>query len=140
MDALVRAIERITGSAGLLIAWVVLPLILASCFEVFSRYVLNAPTIWAFELGYMAMGIHAMIGAALKPLVCTLLFTCALPAWADISRDEAAAAALRVASGRVLAVERTEVDRKPVWRVKILSARGEVRIVVVDDASGRVVR
>ncbi|MEK9752619.1 MAG: TRAP transporter small permease subunit [Rhodospirillaceae bacterium] len=64
MDALVRWIERITGSAGLLIAWVVLPLILASCYEVFSRYVLDAPTIWAFELGYMAMGIHSLIGAA----------------------------------------------------------------------------
>jgi len=64
MTAFVRVIERITGSAGLLIAWVVFPLILASVYEVFARYVLNAPTIWAFELGYMAMGIHAMIGAA----------------------------------------------------------------------------
>ena len=64
MNALVRWIERITGSAGLLIAWVVLPLILASCYEVFSRYVLDAPTIWAFELGYMAMGVHSLIGAA----------------------------------------------------------------------------
>ena len=64
MDALVRAIERITGSAGLLIAWVVLPLIMASCYEVFARYVFDAPTIWSFELGYMAMGIHSLIGAA----------------------------------------------------------------------------
>ncbi|MDE2371845.1 MAG: PepSY domain-containing protein [Burkholderiales bacterium] len=76
----------------------------------------------------------------LKPLVCALLVALALPAWADVSRDEAAAAAQRVASGRVLAVERAEVDRKPVWRVKILSAQGEVRIVVVDVASGRIVR
>ncbi len=64
MNALVRAIERVTGSAGLLIAWVVFPLILASVYEVIARYVFNAPTIWAFELGYMAMGIHALIGAA----------------------------------------------------------------------------
>ena len=80
------------------------------------------------------------MNALLKPLVCVLLLASALPAWADVGRDEAAAAAQRVASGRVLAVERAEVDRKPVWRVKILSAKGEVRIVVVDVASGRVVR
>lgn len=80
------------------------------------------------------------MNALLKPLVCALLLASALPAWADVGRDEAAAAAQRVASGRVLAVERAEVDRKPVWRVKILSAQGEVRIVVVDAASGRVVR
>ncbi len=76
----------------------------------------------------------------LKPGLCALLVALSLPAWADVSRDEAAAAAQRVASGRVLAVERAEVDHKPVWRVKILSAQGEVRIVVVDAASGRIVR
>lgn len=76
----------------------------------------------------------------LRPLLCALLVASALPAWADVGRDEAAAVAQRVASGRVLAVERAEVDRKPVWRVKILSAQGEVRVVVVDVASGRVVR
>ncbi len=64
MIALVRIIERITGSAGLLFAWVVFPLILASVYEVVARYAFNAPTIWAFELGYMAMGVHALMGAA----------------------------------------------------------------------------
>ena len=80
------------------------------------------------------------MNALLKPLLCALLFASALPAWADVGRDEAAAVAQRVASGgRVLAVERAEVDRRPVWRVKILSAKGEVRVVIVDAASGRVV-
>ncbi len=64
LSAIVRVIEKITGHAGLLIAWVVFPLILASVYEVFARYLFNAPTIWAFELGYMAMGVHALIGAA----------------------------------------------------------------------------
>jgi uncharacterized membrane protein YkoI len=74
-----------------------------------------------------------------RPLLCALLVASALPAWADVGRDEAAAVAQRVASGRVLAVERAEVGGKPVWRVKILSAQGEVRVVLVDAASGRVV-
>ena len=64
MAQFVRLIERLSNATGLLIAWVVFPLILATCFEVFSRYVLNAPTIWAFELGYMAMGVHGLVGAA----------------------------------------------------------------------------
>ncbi|HSC65922.1 MAG TPA: PepSY domain-containing protein [Caldimonas sp.] len=76
---------------------------------------------------------------ALGSLLCALLLASALPAWADVGRDEAAAVAQRAASGRVLAVERAEVDRRPVWRVKILTAQGEVRVVIVDVASGRVV-
>ena len=76
--------------------------------------------------------------ALLTPL-CALLIGLATPAWADVSRDEAAAAAQRVASGRVLSVERTEADRRPVWRVKVLTAKGDVRVILVDAASGRVV-
>jgi uncharacterized membrane protein YkoI len=75
----------------------------------------------------------------LRPFLCALVFASALPAWADVGRDEAAAVAQRVASGRVLAVEKADVGGKPVWRVKILTAQGEVRVVVVDAASGRVV-
>ena len=75
----------------------------------------------------------------LRPFLCAMLMASALPAFADVGRDEAAAVAQRVASGRVLAVERAEAGGKPAWRVKILSAKGEVRVVVVDAASGRVV-
>jgi uncharacterized membrane protein YkoI len=73
-----------------------------------------------------------------KPL-CALLIALAMPAWADIGRDEAAAAAQRVATGRVLSVERTEADHRPVWRVKVLTGQGEVRVILIDAASGRVV-
>ncbi len=78
----------------------------------------------------------------MKPLaitLCALSIAVAAPAWADVSREEAAAAAQRVASGRVLSVERTEADRRPVWRVKVLSGQGEVRVILIDAASGRVV-
>jgi len=64
MTAIVRLIEKISGSVGLLAAWVVAPLIVAMVYEVFSRYLFNAPTIWAFELGYMAMGTNFLLGAA----------------------------------------------------------------------------
>ena len=71
--------------------------------------------------------------------LCAVLIVMAAPAWADISRDEAAAAAQRVATGRVLSVDKTEADRRPVWRVKVLTAQGQVRVILIDAASGRVV-
>ena len=74
----------------------------------------------------------------IKP-ICALFILAAAPAWADISRDDAAAAAQRVASGRVLSVDKTEADRRPVWRVKVLTGKGEVRVILIDAASGRVI-
>ena len=70
-------------------------------------------------------------------LLYALLIVLAAPAWADISRDEAAAAAQRVSSGRVLSVEKTEAERRPVWRVKVLTDKGEVRVILIDAGSGR---
>ena len=60
----VRTIERITGSVGLLAAWLVAPLVIATCYEVFSRYVLDNPTLWAYEVGYMATGTNFLLGVA----------------------------------------------------------------------------
>ncbi len=72
-----------------------------------------------------------------RKLICALALAVAGAAWADVSRDEAAAAAQRATGGRVLAVERAQSDNRPVWRVKVLTPSGEVRVVLVDAASGR---
>lgn len=59
-------------------------------------------------------------------------------AWAAVSRDDAAVIAQRVAPGRVLAVERgVYVDNSVVWNIKVLTASGEIRFVVIDAATGR---
>ncbi|MGB7305756.1 MAG: TRAP transporter small permease subunit [Burkholderiaceae bacterium] len=65
MQTLIRIIEKITDSVGGIAALVVIPLTLATCYEVMVRYVFGAPTIWAFELGYTLMGIHFLLGGAL---------------------------------------------------------------------------
>jgi len=70
-------------------------------------------------------------------LICALLMALAVPAWADIGRDQAAAIAQRQTDGRVLSVDRVDAGRRAVWRVKVLTARGEVRVIFVDAASGR---
>lgn len=69
--------------------------------------------------------------------ICAALMLLASPAWADVSRDGAAAIAQRVASGRVLSVERAESGGRPVWRVKVLTAKGEVRVILVDVGTGQ---
>lgn len=68
-----------------------------------------------------------------------LALACLLPAaWAGVGRDEAVSLAQRVAAGRVLAVEHgVHVDNSLVWRVKVLTRGGELRLVVIDAATGR---
>lgn len=65
MQRVVRWIEALTESIGGMAALLVIPLVLATTWEVFSRYVLGAPTIWAFELGYTFMGVHFLLGGAI---------------------------------------------------------------------------
>ena len=65
MTRIIAALEAVTRSAGYLAALVIVPLTLATCYEVFARYLFNAPTIWAFELGYTLMGVHFLLGGAL---------------------------------------------------------------------------
>lgn len=66
-----------------------------------------------------------------------VMLALSMPAWAEVSRDAAAAAAQQTTGGRVLAVDRTERDGRPVWRVKVLTQQGEVIVVLIDAASGR---
>lgn len=61
---LITAIETLTRYAGHLAAVLILPLVAALVYEVFSRYVLGAPTLWAFETSYMVMGAIFMLGMA----------------------------------------------------------------------------
>ncbi len=66
-----------------------------------------------------------------------VLMALASPAWAEVSRDDATSLARQATGGRVLAVEKIERDGRPVWRVKVLTPQGEVRLVLIDAASGR---
>ena len=76
----------------------------------------------------------------MKPLLALIsvaLMVLATPAWADIDRDAAAGIVQKASGGRVLSVDKVERDGRSVWRVKVLSASGEVKVVLVDAASGR---
>ena len=60
----IRWLEHVSVGSGVIAGLIILPLVAATCFEVFSRYVLDSPTTWAFELGTMGMGAHFLLGAA----------------------------------------------------------------------------
>ncbi|MBE0616251.1 MAG: TRAP transporter small permease subunit [Burkholderiales bacterium] len=52
-------VSEIAGYAG---AIIVIPLVGALVYEVFSRYALGAPTAWAYEISYMLTGSILMLG------------------------------------------------------------------------------
>jgi len=74
--------------------------------------------------------------ALLKP-VCAALLLVATVAWADVGRDAAAAAAQRATGGRVLSVDKTDSAGQAAWRVKVVTQKGEVRVILIDAATGR---
>jgi TRAP-type mannitol/chloroaromatic compound transport system permease small subunit len=61
---LIRVIDGFTDWTGTIISWLSVPLVGAVAWEVFARYVFNAPTIWAFDVTYMLYGSLFMLGAA----------------------------------------------------------------------------
>jgi len=64
LQSLVRSIERTVGWVGVAAALLIVPLVLATCWEVFARYLAGAPTVWAYEVGYILTGSHFLLGTA----------------------------------------------------------------------------
>ena len=64
MYSLIRQIERVVTVIGIGAAMLLVPLVIATCWEVFSRYVMGAPTDWAYEVGYILTGSHFLLGLA----------------------------------------------------------------------------
>lgn len=61
---MIKLIERLTGSVGIMASFALVPLVLATCYEVFARYVFGQPTIWAYEVGYILTGAHFLLAMA----------------------------------------------------------------------------
>src|SRR5918994_3286108 len=57
-------IDELSMWVGKSFAWLILLLTLGVSYEVFVRYVLNAPTTWAFDMSYITYGaLFLMTGA-----------------------------------------------------------------------------
>lgn len=70
-------------------------------------------------------------------LLCATLLLASNLASADLSRDDAAAVAQRASGGRVLSVEKLESSGQPVWRIKVVTPAGEVRVIQIDVVTGQ---
>jgi TRAP-type mannitol/chloroaromatic compound transport system permease small subunit len=66
--AVIRAIDTFTEWTAYLFILLLIPLIFANVIEVFARYVLKEPTIWALDVTTMSYGALFMLGAALALL------------------------------------------------------------------------
>jgi TRAP-type mannitol/chloroaromatic compound transport system permease small subunit len=59
----VRVIDKLADWSGNLFAWLIIPMVFGLTYEVFARYLFNAPTVWAYDITYMLYGGHFMLGA-----------------------------------------------------------------------------
>ena len=66
--AVIRGIDKFTTATGYIFVLAIVPLILANVIEVFCRYVLRAPTIWALDVTTMSYATLFMLGSALALL------------------------------------------------------------------------
>lgn len=64
MERWIRRIDVLSKSIGHAFSWCVLILTASTCYEVFMRYVLNSPTVWAFDISYMMYGALFMMSGA----------------------------------------------------------------------------
>jgi len=64
LTSIIKTIDSISTWSGKLVAWIVIPNVLALVYEVIARYILKAPTIWSYEVTYFLYGTHFLLGAA----------------------------------------------------------------------------
>ncbi len=64
MTRLLHFIDSLSAWTGKAFAWCILILTLSTCYEVFVRYVLNAPTVWAFDMSVQMYGALFMMAGA----------------------------------------------------------------------------
>jgi TRAP-type mannitol/chloroaromatic compound transport system permease small subunit len=64
VNRFIYGIDQLSKSVGHAFAWCLVILTLGTCYEVFMRYLLNAPTSWAFDMSYLMYGaVFFMAGA-----------------------------------------------------------------------------
>lgn len=64
MQQWIQVIDIFSKAVGHAFSWCVLVLTASTSFEVFMRYVLDSPTVWAFDMSYMLYGaLFIMSGA-----------------------------------------------------------------------------
>jgi TRAP-type mannitol/chloroaromatic compound transport system permease small subunit len=64
IDKFIYAVDQLSKTVGHAFAWCLMVLVFGTSYEVFVRYILNAPTSWAFDFSYLMYGaMFYMAGA-----------------------------------------------------------------------------
>jgi len=64
MEKFLQQVDRLSAGVGKAFAWCIVVLIVAVCYEVVVRYVLRAPTAWAYDFSYILYGALFMMAGA----------------------------------------------------------------------------
>ena len=64
MTRVLHFIDSLSAWAGKSFAWCIVILTFSTCYEVFMRYVLDAPTVWAFDMSVQMYGALFMMAGA----------------------------------------------------------------------------
>jgi TRAP-type mannitol/chloroaromatic compound transport system permease small subunit len=64
INRFIYGVDQLSKSIGHAFAWCIVILTLGTCYEVFMRYVLNAPTSWAFDMSYTLYGAMFFMAGA----------------------------------------------------------------------------
>jgi TRAP-type mannitol/chloroaromatic compound transport system permease small subunit len=64
MTRILHFIDSLSAWTGKTFAWCIVILTFSTCYEVFVRYVLNAPTVWAFDMSVQMYGALFMMAGA----------------------------------------------------------------------------
>jgi TRAP-type mannitol/chloroaromatic compound transport system permease small subunit len=64
VEATIRFIDHFSARVGKAFAWCIVIMTFGMGWEVFSRYLFNAPTGWSYDLSYMMYGTLFMMGGA----------------------------------------------------------------------------
>jgi TRAP-type mannitol/chloroaromatic compound transport system permease small subunit len=64
MQSVLLGVDRLSAFVGKLFAWAILLMVALITYEVFMRYVMRAPTAWAYDMGYMLYGAIFIMGGA----------------------------------------------------------------------------
>src|SRR5258708_4096619 len=64
MQRYLLAVDRISTFIGKTFSWCIAILTVVVCYDVFLRYALSAPTLWAFDVSYMLYGALFMMAGA----------------------------------------------------------------------------
>lgn len=58
-----KLIDTFTEYQGRIACWIAVPMVVSLVYEVFARYLFNAPTSWSYDITYTIYGSHYLLGA-----------------------------------------------------------------------------